>query len=52
MCIENRIGPKTLPCRTPESTVTKSDCVPSTTIRCLRCFGKLDIHVQILSSMP
>ena len=45
MCRKNRIGPKTVPCGTPESTVTRSDCIPSTT-------RKLEIHVQILSSMP
>ena len=43
MCSKNRIGPKTVPCGTPDSTVTRSDCMPSTT---------LEIHVQILSSMP
>ena len=52
MCSKNRIGPKTVPCGTPESTVTRSDCIPSTTTRCLRCFRKLEIQVQILSSMP
>ena len=45
MCSKNRIGPKTVPCGTPESTVTRSDCIPSTTTR---CFRKLEIHVQIL----
>ena len=49
MCSKNRIGPKTVPCGTPESTVTRSDCIPSTTAR---CFRKLEIQVQILSSMP
>ena len=49
MCSKNRIGPKTVPCGTPESTVTRSDCIPSATT-C--CFRKLEIHVQILSSMP
>ena len=53
MCSKNRIGPKTVPCAiccgTPESTVTRSDCIPSTTTR---CFRKLEIQVQILSSMP
>ena len=49
MCSKNRIGPKTVPCGIPESTVTRSDCIPSTTTR---CFRKLEIHVQILSSMP
>ena len=49
MCSKNRIGPKTVPCGTPESTVTRSDCIPLTTTR---CFRKLEIHVQILSSMP
>ena len=49
MSSKNRIGPKTVPCGTPESTVTRSDCIPSTTTR---CFRKLEIHVQILSSMP
>ena len=29
MCSKNRIGPKTVPCGTPESTVTRSDCIPS-----------------------
>ena len=52
MCSKNRIGPKTVPSGTPESTVTRSDCIPSTTARCLRCSKKLEIHVQILSSMP
>ena len=52
MCSKNKIGPKTVPCGTPESTVTRSDCIPSTTTRCLRCFRKLEIHNQILSSMP
>ena len=52
MCSKNRIGPKTVPCGTPESAVTRSDCIPSTTTRCLRCFRKLEIQVQILSSMP
>ena len=32
MCSKNRIGPKTVPCGTPESAVTRSDCIPSTTI--------------------
>ena len=32
--------------------MTRSDCIPSTTTRCLRCFRKLEIHNQILSSMP
>ena len=45
MCSKNRIGPKTVPCGTPESTVTRSDCIPSTTTR---CFRKLEIQVQIL----
>ena len=27
MCSKNRIGPKTVPCGTPESTVTRSDCI-------------------------
>ena len=27
---KNRIGPKTVPCGTPEFTVTRSDCIPST----------------------
>ena len=49
MCSKNRIGPKTVPCGTPESTVTRSDCIPSTTTR---CFRKLEIQAQILSSMP
>ena len=49
MCSKNRIGPKTVPCGTPEATVTRSDCIPSTRIR---CFRKLEIQVQILSSMP
>ena len=41
MCSKNRIGPKTVPCGTPESTVTRSDCIPSTTTR---CFRKLEIN--------
>ena len=45
MCSKNRIGPKTVPCGTPESTVTRSDCIPSTTTRCSR---KLEIHSHIL----
>ena len=49
MCSKNRIGPKTVPCGTPESTVTRSDCIPLTTTH---CFRKLENHVQILSSMP
>ena len=50
MCSKNRIGPKTVPCGTPESTVTRSDCIPSTMTR---CFGKSEIHVQILCrTMP
>ena len=48
MCSKNRIGPKTVPCGTPESAVTRSDCIASTTTR---CFRKLEIYVQILSSM-
>ena len=52
MCSRDKIGPKTVPCGTPESTVARSDCIPSTTTRCLPCFRKLEIHVQILSSMP
>ena len=47
MCSKNRIGPKTVPCGAPESTVTRADCIPSTTTR---CFRKLEIHVQILSN--
>ena len=38
MCSKNRIGPKTVPYGTPESTVTRSNCIPSTTTRYLRCF--------------
>ena len=34
MCSNNRVGPKTAPCGTPESTVTRSDCIPSTTTCC------------------
>ena len=41
MCSENRIGPKTVPCLTLESTVTRLACLPSTTT-C--CFKKLEIH--------
>ena len=52
MCSKNRIGLKTVPCGTPESTVTRSDCIPSTTTHCLRSLKKKKIHVQILSSMP
>ena len=29
MCSKNRIGPKTVPCGTPESTVTRTDYIPS-----------------------
>ena len=29
MCSKNRIEPKTVPCGTPEFTVTRSDCIPS-----------------------
>ena len=49
MCSKNRIGSKTVPCGTPESTMTRSDCIPSTTTRCCR---ELEIYVQILLSMP
>ena len=44
MCSKNRIGPKIVPCGTPQSTVTRSDCIPSTTTHCLHCFRKLEIH--------
>ena len=44
---KNIIRPKTVPCSTPESTVTKSDCIPSTTTRRLLCFRKLEIHVKL-----
>ena len=40
MCSRNKIGPKTVPRGTPESTVTRSDYIPSTTTRCLRCLKK------------
>ena len=35
MCSRNRIGPKTVPYGTPESTVTRSDCIPSQTCQAL-----------------
>ena len=33
--IRNKIGPSTVPCRTPEVTDVKSDAIPSITTRCV-----------------
>ena len=38
MCKRKSIGPKTVPCGTPESTSTRPDDTPSTTTHCLRFF--------------
>ena len=38
MCNRKSIGPKTVPCGTPESTSTRPDDTPSTTTHCLRFF--------------
>ena len=50
MCSKNRIGPKTVPCGTPESTVTRSDCIPSTTTRCFRKLEKSKFYHQCRSA--
>ena len=36
MCKRKSIGPKTVPCGTPESTSTRPEDTPSTTTHCLR----------------
>ena len=38
MCKKKSIGPKTVPCGTPESTSTRPEDTPSTTTHCLRFF--------------
>ena len=52
ICKRNNIGPKTVPCGTPESTSTGLEDIPSTTTHCLQFFRKLEIHCQIFLSMP
>ena len=52
MCKRKSIGPKTVPCGTPESTSTRPEDTPSTTTHCLRFFRKLEIHCQMFLSMP
>ena len=41
MCKRKSIGPKTVPCGTPESTSTRPEDTPSTTTHCLRFFLKI-----------
>ena len=38
MCKRKSIGPKTVPCGTPESTSTRPEDTQSTTTHCLRFF--------------
>ena len=47
----NSIGPKTIPCRTPQRTADFEDTCPATTITCVRS-AKLLIHDRTIPSIP
>ena len=44
MYVKNNIGPRHVPCGTPDATSTLTDLLPSTNTDCVRCWRKLPIH--------